>query len=211
MKTEIKGLHFIINTDPPPSHPYLELAVKALRGGVDSIQFRHKGFYDRDMYTLACRLAEICASFSIPLIINDRVDIALAVQAAGVHLGQTDLPIKVARQLLGNTKIIGGTASTLTEARQVEMDGADYIGFGHIFPTQTKIKNYPPVGVDMLEHVCSCVSIPVLAIGGIKDHNLDKVCETGASGVAVVTAIGSSSDPLSQTQKFKKIMGFYGK
>lgn len=211
MKPKIAGLQLIINTDPAPSHSYLELASKALLGGANSIQFRHKGIYNREIYSIVCQLAEICCRFSVPLIINDRVDIALAIQAAGVHLGQTDLPIKAARKLLGKDKIIGGTASNLEQAKQVEMDGADYIGFGHIYPTKTKIKHDPPVGLVVLEQVCNHVNVPVMAIGGIKEHNLDDVCAAGVCGVAIVSAISSSSDPLSQTQKFKKIMDSYEK
>lgn len=211
MKSKMTGLQLIINTDPAPSHGYLELALKALLGGVNSIQFRHKGIYNREMYSIACQLAELCSLFSVPLIVDDRMDIALSIEAAGVHLGQTDIPIKVARQLLGKEKIIGGTASNLEQAKQVEMDGADYVGFGHIYPTKTKIKQDPPVGLNALEQVCKHLSIPVLAIGGINEHNIDHVCATGVSGIALVSAIGSSSDPLSQTQKFKKIMDSYGK
>lgn len=211
MKHKIEGLQLIINTDPAPSYSYLDLALKALLGGVNSIQFRHKGIYDRETYSIVYQLTEICCRFSVPLIVNDRVDIVLSIQAAGVHLGQTDLPIQAARKLLGNEKIIGGTASNLEQAKQAEMDGADYIGFGHIYPTKTKIKHDPPVGLAALEQVCKHISIPVLAIGGIKEHNLDDVCSTGVSGIALVSAISSSSDPLSQTQKFKKIMDSYGK
>ena len=211
MNRKITGLQLIINTDPPPPHSYLKLALDALLGGVNRTQFRHKGIYNRDMYSLACQLAEICRCFSVPLIVNDRVDIAIAVQAAGVHLGQDDLPIKAARRLLGDGKIIGGTASNLEQAKQVELDGADYIGLGHIYPTQTKIKDGPPIGLAILEQICKHVNISVLAIGGIKEHHLDGVCATGAHGVAIVSAIGMSSDPLSQTLKFKKIMDAYGK
>jgi thiamine-phosphate pyrophosphorylase len=211
MKRKIEGLQLIINTDPAPFHSYLDLASKALLGGINSIQFRHKDLYTREIYSIVYQLAEICCRFSVPLIVNDRVDIALSIQAAGVHLGQSDLPIKVARELLGNEKIIGSTASNLEQAKQAEMDGADYVGFGHIYPTTTKIKHHPPVGLDALEQICKYISIPVLAIGGIKEQNIDHVCSTGVSGIALVSAISSSSDPLSQTQKFKKIMDSYGK
>ncbi len=211
MKSKITGLQLIINTDPASPHSYLELASKALHGGVNSIQFRHKGSYSREMYAIACQLAEICRRFSVPLIINDRPDIALAIQAAGVHLGQTDLPVRAVRELLGEGKIIGITASNLEQATQAEKEGADYIGFGHIYPTKTKIKYDPPVGLAALEKVCKQSGIPVLAIGGIQEHNLDEVCLTGASGIAVVSAIGLSADPFGQTQKFKKIMDAYGK
>lgn len=211
MKSKIKGLQLIINTVSTSLYPYLELASKALLGGIDSLQFRHKGIYDRETFFLACQLAELCHQFSVPLIVNDRADIALAIQAAGVHLGQADMSIMAARLLLGDEKIIGGTASTLTQAQQLESDGADYIGFGHIYPTKSKVKDTPPVGLNALKEVCREVNIPVLAIGGINEHHLADVFQAGVCGIAVISAISLSFDPCSQTQKYKKIMGSYGK
>ena len=180
MKDRIHGLHFIINTDSVQNDSCLDLAEKAILGGADSLQFRHKATYTREIYALACRLAEICRKFSVPLIVNDRVDIAMAIGASGVHLGQTDLPVEAARKLIGRDKIIGATTSTLEEAKEAERQGADYIGFGHIFPTRTKIKNTPPLGVVPLQTVCRQISIPILAIGGIDAGNLDEVCRAGA-------------------------------
>lgn len=210
MKDKIRGLQLIVNTNPVPAHPYLQLVLQAISGGVDTIQFRHKGMYTREIHSLVCQIAEVCLHFSIPLIVNDRVDIAIAIEATGVHLGQTDLPIKVARSLLGNKKMIGATASTIEQAKQAEIGGADYIGFGHIFPTDTKLKNHSPVGLMLLQQVCNQIRIPVLAIGGIKDHHIKDVCKTGVSGIAVVSAISASSDPFIQTRKFKEIMALYG-
>ncbi len=198
----IKGVQLIINT--PAS---LELASKALLGGIDTIQFRHKGSYTREVYALVCELAEMCRGFSVPLIINDRVDIALSIDAAGVHLGQTDLPIIKARHLLGN-RIIGATASNLEQAKRAEREGADYIGLGHIYPTSSKIKTGPPLGLALLEQVCREVKIPLLAVGGINEHNVENVSKTGVAGIAVISAISSAADPLSETEKFRRI--FYG-
>ena len=203
MKHKIQGLQLIVSTDTTPSVPYLELALQAILGGIDGIQFRHKGIYSRETYSLVSQLAELCNRFSIPLIINDRIDIALAVKAAGAHLGQSDLPLAIASAFLGKGKIIGATASTLEEAKRAEIEGADYIGFGHIFPTTTKIKNTPPVGLEGLKAVLNHVTIPVVAIGGITDHNLDEVRKTGVHGVAFVSAISSSLDPFRQTKKLK--------
>lgn len=211
MITKISGLQLIINTVPNPLHPYLELALKALIGGVHSIQFRHKGNYDRKIYLLVSQLMKICDQFSVPLIINDRADIALAIQAAGVHLGRSDLPIQEARKLLGNKKIIGASASTIEQALQAEREGADYIGFGHIYPTQTKFKPHPAVGIAKLKQVCDLINIPILGIGGIDEHNLRSVCTAKISGVAIASAVNLSPTPLTQIGKIKKILDEYGK
>lgn len=159
--------------------------------GIALVQFRHKTAYTREVLEAARRLRD---RLTVPLIINDRVDIALALDAAGVHLGQTDLPIPIARRMLGSHKIIGGTASTLEEALQVEQEGADYLGFGHIFPTRTKLKTTPPVGLERLREVCSRLTIPVYAIGGITAANVQQVRATGVAGVAFVSAIKEVED-----------------
>jgi thiamine-phosphate pyrophosphorylase len=153
--------------------------------GVGMVQFRHKSAYTRESLEAVRRLK---SRLQVPLMINDRVDIALAVDAAGVHLGQTDLPIPIARCLLGQ-KIIGGTAGTLEQALQVEQEGADYVSIGHIFPTTSKVKTTPPVGLKALEQVCRRLKIPVYAIGGINSSNVEQVRATGVTGVALIAAI----------------------
>lgn len=211
MKPEIKGLHLIINTFPAASYPCLDLALMALQGGVNGIQFRHKGIFTREIFSILSQLVELCRRFSVCLIVNDRADIAISVHAAGVHLGQTDLPIKAARQLLGKDKIIGCTASTLEQAKQAQTDGADYVGFGHVFPTRTKVKLCPPVGIAGLKEVCNDIDIPVIAVGGINEHNIQSVCAAGVSGIALVSAISTSLNPLHQTQHLKQLMALHGK
>lgn len=209
IKTPISGLHLIICTNP--KHNYLDLALMAIEGGIDSLQLRHKKAYTRTELQLAFQLAELCRSKSIPFIVNDRLDIAMAVGAHGVHLGQTDLPIYIARRLLGPDAIIGATASTVDQAIKAQSEGADYIGLGHIYHTQTKVKDYPPVGTEILKTLCQKISIPVLAIGGIKSHHLPDVCQTGVSGVAIVSAIRDADNPLEETLKFKQGLKHHAK
>jgi thiamine-phosphate diphosphorylase len=211
MKLKIRGLQLLINTESCSQYPLLELATQAILGGIDGIQFRHKGAYDRESHTIALCLVEMCRRFSIPFIINDRFDIAMAVRATGVHLGQTDMPVREARLFLGESAIIGVTSSTIEEAKAAESEGADYVGFGHIFSTATKIKSTPPVGLEALEVICSQLFIPVIAIGGINEGNIEDVCRAGASGIAVISAIASSSNPSAQTNKLKKMMKAYEK
>ena len=206
-KPLIGGLQLLINTDPPPKTEPLFLAEQAIAAGVDSIQLRHKSAYDRRALSLAFALSELCQKLSIPLIINDRIDIALATNASGVHLGQEDMPITIARELIGDDGIIGITVSTVEEAIEAENAGADYIGFGHIFPTQTKLKSYPPVGCDILVRAKQQIQIPILAIGGIHAGNAQQVIQTGVAGIAVVSAIGNALNPYQQTQQLKRAMG----
>ncbi len=202
----MQGLHLVLSTEPKPHLPIVELALAAIDGKVDSIQFRHKGDYSRELFAIVLDLVKICKQVNIPLVINDRLDIALATNASGVHLGQTDLPLSVARKLLGADKLIGATASTLEQAKRAEMEGADYVGFGHIFPTQTKIKTTPPVGLVALREVCQQLNIPVVAIGGIDAKNVDEVCQAGVSGVAIVSAICASPTPRAATATLKSII-----
>jgi thiamine-phosphate pyrophosphorylase len=202
----MKGLLFIISTNMPSQHDYLTLAKAAIAGGVDSIQFRHKGEYNRQMLSIAQELSQLCQTDRVPFVINDRVDVALMVDASGVHLGQEDMPISNARKILGQDKIIGLTASNVSQAMQAEKEGADYIGLGHIYETNTKIKAYPPIGLETLKTVCEKVRIPVFAIGGIKLHHVNDVMKMGPTGVAVVTAISDHDNPQCQTQAFKKML-----
>jgi thiamine-phosphate pyrophosphorylase len=209
-KPKICGLQFIISTHIIPFCSFLELAIFAIQGGVDGIQFRHKGNYTREQLELTQQLSILCQKATIPFIVNDRADIAKAVDAAGVHLGQTDLPIASARKILGEKKIIGKTSSNLEQAQQAVNEGADYVSFGHIFPTKNKFKSSLPVGLRGLNEACQKIKIPILAVGGIAKENLAAVCQTGVNGVAVISAIATSPNPRLQTQKLKNIMNAQG-
>ena len=172
----------------------LSLAEKALKGGATMIQLRHKNASGNQLYLWAVAISKLCHEHHALCIINDRVDIAMASKADGVHLGQQDMPIAAARKLLGQHRIIGISASSTAEAMQAEKDGADYIGFGHIFPTSSKEKDYSPLGPETLRQTTTLLSVPIVAIGGINHENAASLISCGASGVAVISAISRAPD-----------------
>jgi thiamine-phosphate pyrophosphorylase len=171
--------------------PLIEEAVEA---GATMIQLRAKGMDTSDIFDLGCRIEETLRGHDIPLIINDRVDIALICGAQGVHLGQQDLPLKPARALLGKKRIIGISVSTVEEARAAESGGADYLGVGPVYYTASK-KDLPGVlGTEGLMAIKSEVKIPVLAVGGITAERVGEVRAAGADGVAVISAVWGADD-----------------
>lgn len=175
----------------------------ACQGGVDLVQLREKALSSRDYYELAQQVKTITDQFKVPLLIDDRLDIALAVQAAGVHLGQKDLPVAVARQLLGPDAIIGATTKTLAQAQTAVSEGADYLGVGAIFPTTTHVETVQ-TSVETLTAIKKAVPIPVYAIGGLNATNVDAVKPAAVDGVAVVSAIMKADDPFSATQQLRQ-------
>lgn len=177
-----------------PAGVTLAQAVEAaLDGGVTCLQLREKEASAGEILALARTLLPLCRARRVPLLINDRVDIALAAGADGVHLGQEDLPLPEARALLGPDRILGATAHTVEEALRAQAEGADYLGVGAMFPTGTKT-NTIPTSADTLKAICAAVSIPVVAIGGVTAQNLPTLAGTGIAGAAVVSAIFSQSD-----------------
>jgi thiamine-phosphate pyrophosphorylase len=166
---------------------------EAIRGGVTLVQLREKEISSKEFLELAQRVKEVTDRHGIPLLINDRIDIALAMDAGGVHVGPEDLPLPLARKLLGDGKIIGASAASVDEALLFQTQGADYLGVGAVFPTATK-RGTEKVGLDDLRRIKSAVHIPVVAIGGINMENATPVIETGVDGVAVVSAIMDQTD-----------------
>ncbi|MEX0994400.1 MAG: thiamine phosphate synthase [Balneolaceae bacterium] len=195
MKHRIKGLYLITDTRIQNRYTHVELARKTVPEGLHMIQLRDKELPTGPLLETALEMARICRENDCLFIVNDRVDIALAAGADGVHLGQDDFPIPQARERLGPGKIIGGTASTPEEAKKVEGEEADYVGFGHIYETGTKRKDYPPRGLDGLRRVTETLRLPVAAIGGIRADNLEDVIRAGASAVALSSAICTADDP----------------
>ena len=169
-------------------------AESALRGGTTVIQLREKDCSSREFYELGLRVKKITERYNAPLIINDRVDIALAVGAAGVHVGQGDLPCKVVREIVGPDMIVGVSAATLDEAVQAEEDGADYLGVGAMYATATKTDTRP-VSMEELLKIRAAVKIPIVVIGGINQQTLGNFKGTGVNGLAVVSAIVAQPDP----------------
>lgn len=183
---------------------FCRIVEQALQGGVTLVQLREKTATSREFYQRALRIKEVADRFQVPLIINDRLDIALAVNAAGLHIGQEDLPVAVARRLLGPDKILGATAATVADALDAQAAGADYLGSGAVYPTGTKPgKAILPLPV--LTQIKQALRIPVVAIGGITADNIGPVRDAGVDGVAVVSAIMDSADPAAAAKTLKTI------
>ncbi len=168
----------------------VELAIK---GGVTVVQLREKNCTSRKFYELAKGVKDITDAYEIPLIINDRIDIALAVGADGVHLGQSDVPVEVARNLLGAYKIVGATANTVERAVHAMKSGADYLGVGDIFGTTSKADT-KHISLEELKEICNQVDIPVVAIGGVNKENISLLRQTGVDGAAVISAVIGQKD-----------------
>ena len=179
---------------------FCTIVEKALQAGVTVLQLREKTATTRDVYQLALRIKPIARQYNVPLLINDRLDIALAVDADGVHVGQEDLPVAVVRRLIGPDKILGATAATVAAAQTAEREGADYIGSGAMFPTLTK-PGKQVLSLNVLAQIKQAVQVPVVAIGGITADNLLTLKITGVDGLAVVSAIMDSADPAAATQE----------
>lgn len=173
--------------------PLLECVEEALTAGVTLVQYRAKAADGGVLYAEACKLKELCDKYGVPLIINDRLDIALAVGAAGVHLGQDDLPCAVARRLLGEDFIIGVSAHNPAEAVQAVSEGADYLGCGAVFGTATK-HDVAKLGLENLRAIRKAVAVPMVGIGGITADNYAEVLATGANGAAIVSGILAQDD-----------------
>lgn len=182
-----------------------ECVKEAILGGATMVQLREKNVSSREFYQIARELKEITTQGRVPLFINDRLDIAQAVDADGLHIGQSDLPADVARKILGPDKIIGVSASTLEEAKLAEQQGADYLGVGSVFATSTK-KDATTVSLTILEKIKQLVSIPVVAIGGINSGNIQTLMPSGIDGVAVISAILDSPNIKKASENLCRLM-----
>lgn len=187
-------LYVITDSKLSRGRSHEEVARQAIAGGASIIQLRDKEASTRELVEVGARLRALTREAGVTYIVNDRLDVALAVEADGVHLGQDDMPARLARRLLGQGKILGLSATNLQEALQAEGDGASYLGVGPIFPTATKPDAAPAMGLEALAEVVRRVSIPVVAIGGITGDNAERVVSTGVDGVAVVSAVVSAPD-----------------
>jgi thiamine-phosphate pyrophosphorylase len=183
---------------------FLKTIEEGIKGGVSVVQIREKTADTLDFYNLALKVKEITEKHDVPLIINDRVDVALAVDADGVHVGQSDMPCDVTRALVGHNKIVGVSAATIEEAKKAEKDGADYIGAGAVFPTATK-DDAPKITKKDLKEIVDSIDIPVVAIGGINMNNAHELNDTGIAGLSVVSAIMSSQNPKKSSEELLKI------
>jgi len=190
----ISGVYVITDVELMPGRTHAQIAEAALAGGAKIIQIRDKNAGDRDFYEDALELRKLTSDAGAMLAVNDRVDVAAAVGADMVNVGQTDLPMSAARKVLGDNVIIGVSADNEEQALQAQKDGADYVGFGPVFPTETKVDTGPVSGLETLKRVCGEVSIPVVAIGGIGTDNIASVAAAGAACAAVVSAVVCAED-----------------
>ena len=195
---------YLVTDNSDDVDKFLNTIEEGIKGGVTVVQIREKTADTLDFYKLALKVKEITTRYNVPLIINDRVDVALAIDADGVHVGQSDMPCDITRKLIGKDKILGVSAHTLEEAQKAELDGADYLGCGAIFPTSTKEDaNY--ITKNELKKLVSGVNIPIVAIGGINLNNAHELKDTGIAGLSVVSAIMSSENPKKSSEELLEI------
>ncbi|MCS7282230.1 MAG: thiamine phosphate synthase [Anaerolineae bacterium] len=200
------SLYVITDSKLSRGRSHLEVIRAAIAGGATVVQYREKEGTTRRMIEEARALRELTRQAGVLFIVNDRVDIALAVDADGVHVGQDDMPASLARKLMGPGKIVGVSVDNLEQALQAERDGADYVGAGPIFATPTKPDAAPPIGLEGLAEICRGVSIPVIAIGGINAENAGTVIAAGAAGIAVVSAVVAAPDVEAAARRLREIV-----
>ncbi|NLD37084.1 MAG: thiamine phosphate synthase [Desulfatiglans sp.] len=203
----IGRFHLITDTVIQSRFSHVELARMAIMGGADTIQYRSKTGSTREMIDTAIRIKALCAGAGIPLIINDRVDVAIASGADGVHLGDDDFPIPLARKLLGPDAIIGGSAGNINDALRCLNDGADYIGSGPVYGTKTKSDAGDAIGVETIRIIAEKIHLPVVAIGGITVNDVHELFTAGAHGVAVISAVCLSDEPEREARRIRNLLG----
>lgn len=194
MKKINTRLYFITDSTNFTEKEFLFRIEEALKGGAMLLQLREKEKTTREYIELAQKVHNITRKYNVPLIIDDRVDVALAINAEGVHVGQSDMPVFVARKLMGENKIVGATAKTVPQAKEAFKQGADYLGVGAIYPTTTKVKTVL-TSTDTLKDICNAVPIPVNAIGGLNRDNIDVLKGIAIAGICVVSAIMKAESP----------------
>jgi thiamine-phosphate pyrophosphorylase len=183
-----------------------DMLIQAIRGGITIVQLREKKLSTNEYINKAKQIKKILDKKNIPLIINDRIDVALAVDASGVHIGQHDMPYRIARKILGKNKIIGLSISTISQMQKAKNLDVNYFGVGHLFTTPTKKNDHPPLGIAGFKKIRTMTQKKLIAIGGINKTNTKNVIAAGANGIAVVSAICSSSNVKKTTQELKNIV-----
>lgn len=202
MKAIDWSLYLITDRSILAGRNLIETVRKALTGGVTILQYREKSAPTRVMIEEASVLRELCRSFDVPFIINDRLDVAIAVDADGVHLGQDDMPPHIARRILGANKIIGLTVHNEKELSDAHRLDINYVSFAPVFPTSTKPDHQSPLGIEGVRRLASLSRLPSVAIGGIKEHHLEALAKTGINGICVVSAILGSENPQEAAKRF---------
>jgi len=198
------SIYLVTDRDLMSSATVEESVELAIKGGVTLVQLREKNLLGKEFYYTAVSVSKITTAYNIPLIINDRVDIAMSMGASGVHIGQNDIPAAVVRRLIGEQMVLGVSVSTVAEAVQAEHDGADYLGVGAMFSTDTKT-NAKLVTMDCLKEIRQAVKIPIVVIGGINKQTIPLFAGTGINGVSVVSAIIAQKDVTAAAQEIKRL------
>ena len=209
MRTFDSRLYFITDSTNYSEEEFLIRVEQALKGGITLLQLREKEKSTRKYIELAEKVHTLAKNYNVPLIIDDRVDVALAVDAEGVHVGASDMPVATARKLMGENKIVGSTAKTVPWAKEAYEQGADYLGVGAIYPTTTKVKTVL-TSTDTLRDICSAVPIPVNAIGGLNKDNIDVLEGIPIAGICVVSAIMKADNPKTAAEELKARVGELG-
>jgi len=197
------SLYFITDSTNYSEEEFLSRVEQALKGGVTLLQLREKEKSTREYIELAEKVHELTKRYNVPLIIDDRVDVALAVDTEGVHVGASDMPVATARKLMGENKIVGATAKTVPWAKEAYEQGADYLGVGAIYPTTTKVKTVL-TSTDTLRDICNAVTIPVNAIGGLNKDNIGVLSGIPIAGICVVSAIMKADNPKTAAEELKE-------
>jgi thiamine-phosphate pyrophosphorylase len=200
------SLYLVTDSGLSKGRSHEDIIKKAVEGGVTMVQLREKNISTLEFYQLAISLKKLLHTFKIPLIINDRLDIALAIDADGLHIGQSDLPYEIARKLLGKEKIIGLSVETIQQAKEANFLNVDYIGLSPVFSTNTKEDTGTPLGISGIKKITSFTKHKTVAIGGINTGNAGDVITSGADGIAVVSAIVSHKDPQQAAAEFTSII-----
>jgi thiamine-phosphate pyrophosphorylase len=203
---KIGRLHVLTDEVLQAKLSHLQLAEFAIAGGADTIQLRQKAGSTRELIETARQIQTVCIKAGLTFIVNDRVDVAIAAGADGVHLGQDDFPIPLARKLLGKQVIVGGSAGSLQEAQKCLNEGADYVGFGPVYETTSKDDAGPAAGLELLTLIAKEIPLPIVAIGGITVYNVADVIKAGAHGIAVISAVCCQDDPREATRRLCRLL-----
>lgn len=201
MRSPNFDLYLVTDRNQTGGRDLLWVLERALEGGVRAVQLREKDLGGRELFVLAEKTKRLCERYQANLFVNDRVDVALGVDAEGVHLGGDSMPVRAARELLGAEKLIGVSTHSIKEAREAEQEKADFILFGPVYFTASKAAYGEPQGLGRLKKVVEKISLPVYAIGGVKVENIAEVKETGVRGIALISAVLSASDPRAATRR----------
>lgn len=204
-RQKIRGVYVITDRYINPLHDHISLSKAAIDGGACIVQLRDKNATTRQLIDWAMAIRQMTAGTDTLLIINDRVDVAMACDADGVHLGDDDMPVEIARRLIGDGMLIGRSVDNVEQAIEAERMGADYVSIGAVFPTATKPDAAQAVGIETVRAVKMAINIPVVAIGGITHDNAPSVIEAGADAIAVISAVAMSREPLMAVKELVRI------